>query len=244
MATKMANSNAACQALRQINAVARSSPRSSRAAGSGGAAWRVMSDFRPKERAKLRGSSKPQRPSANCDGSWLTHPCRRSSEVPSEGLPATPSSAANMRIYSELELEHRSKRTSAWTMSIAGVPIDSFARFVLNENRRLWILRPKLCPEYIHCVARGRDRGIVARRRHSTRVAHLLIRIGQYEEIAWHHPRILCCVPKRKEPRQNWGSVVAQVSHARWASHGGRMHPTQIWTIGPAIRNRRYCIAA
>ena len=33
------------------------------------------------ERAKLRGSAKPQRPSANCDGSWLTHPCRRTSRL-------------------------------------------------------------------------------------------------------------------------------------------------------------------
>ena len=76
------------------------------------AAWpiaavrRLISDFRPKERAKLRGSAKPQRPSANCDGSCSTRPCRRMSKVPSEGLPATPSGATNMRTYSELELEH------------------------------------------------------------------------------------------------------------------------------------------
>ena len=51
------------------------------------AAWpiaavrRLIDDFRPKERAKLRGSTKPQRPSANCNGSWLTHPCRRTSKA-------------------------------------------------------------------------------------------------------------------------------------------------------------------
>jgi hypothetical protein len=49
----------------------------------------------------------------NCDGSSPPHLCHRTPKVPSEGLPATPSSAPNMRIRSELESALHSKHTYA-----------------------------------------------------------------------------------------------------------------------------------
>jgi hypothetical protein len=76
------------------------------------------------------------------------------------------------------------------------------ARLVLNDNRRGWILRRKPCEERVYYVTRGRHGGIVARRHQSTRVANLLIRIGQCEEIARHPPSI-CATAGKEEPRQD-----------------------------------------
>jgi hypothetical protein len=58
---------------------------------------------------------------------------------------------------------------------------------------------PRSAQEFIYYFAPGFDGGLVARHNHSTRIANLLIRIGQYEEVARH---VTNHSPKDKEPRQ------------------------------------------
>ena len=61
-------------------------------------------------------------------------------------------------------------------LSIAGISIDNLVRFVLNNDGR----------EFIYYFTRSFDGGLVAQRNHSMRIVNLLIRIGQYEEVARH----------------------------------------------------------
>ena len=55
---------------------------------------------------------------------------------------------------------------------------------------------PRFCEEFIYYFTRGFDGGRVARRNHSMRIANLLIRVSQYEEIARHQP--ICAMAWRR----------------------------------------------
>jgi hypothetical protein len=100
---------------------------------------------------------------------------------------------------------------------------------IRQDQRHSGFLRRKPCQECIYYVTCSRDGGIVARRHQSTRIAHLLIRIGRYEEIARHRPSFCAPAGKEKSPDRK-GPAEAQV-HMIVGVWNHPHHPIQLWQV-------------
>ena len=164
----MANLNAACRALRQINAVARSSRRSSRAAGSGPWSFARLlvtlaslceaSELWPQDEGH-KGNRSSRNP--------LTHVNQNleiSNKADGPANACAPENCDRHQTYEHgkppmrkimIEGSNHFGGAAGRRLSIAGVSIDNLVRFVLHDDGRVWIVRPARREEFIYHFARG-----------------------------------------------------------------------------------------